>query len=524
MWSRTVGNRGAYPVVLRKLKQRFKTGSGKHNDLPGGPWLPNLRRAETRGKLGAAWGSRGIRIQGKMFRRPTGGRRWLYFDSKKRDSRGGAESPMQRKISDVAVAEYAHDIQLGLSRVSVPEFDQLPLVGMAAILAVHIKGLGEIEYQTVFKPVAEHFFDIPSMVLPQVLGVLEEVGFVSLDTTGRSINKVTPSVPHFQSVYDGLGGYLGTVKLTEHEDVAVAILNELSSKAEKRDSLIARLGADRHAFEKCETLLETKGGLIVPHRARGQTILTSPAYFADNLQALADLAAAGKARGISKIVNLVKQVQGWPLSMILAQREVAGTKLDDSDINLLRELVATGVLRPPSIERPTAATEHFVFTPKPGAVRLDAVGREIYERAMALVAAVRKGQLLPEQYRIWSPVRLLSALRDRGWIGANSEAAIQYRNLVTLRVGTLRKITSTRYQFHLIEGEENKRAIDEAISLVSTGTSAQSGVKEEARLALGQDERYVQSILGAAKVREISRPTLSEKEQAEMQQLLLDLK
>lgn len=126
---------------------------------------------------------------------------------------------MKKTIENTAVAEYAHDLQLGLSRVSVPEFDQLPLVGMAAILAIHIRGLGEIDYQGVLKPVADHFFDIPSVALPQVLTVLADVGFVSLDTTGKSINKVIPSVPHFQSVYDGLGEYVGAIRLTEHEDV-----------------------------------------------------------------------------------------------------------------------------------------------------------------------------------------------------------------------------------------------------------------------------------------------------------------
>jgi hypothetical protein len=448
------------------------------------------------------------------------------------DSPGAAGVPssrlqhgsMKKKIENVAIAEYAHDLQLGLSRVSVPEFDQLPLVGMAAILAVHIRGLGEIDYQGVLKPVAEHFFDIPSVVLPQVLQVLAEVEFVSLDTTGKSINKVIPSVPHFQSIYDGLGKYVGVIRLTEHEDVSLAILNELSNKAENRDALIGRLGAEKRAFEKCESLLESKGGLLVPHRARGQTILTCPAYFADNLQALADLTAAGKAKSISKVVELVRQVQGWPLSIVLAQGEIAGTKLDESDLTILKELVATGILKPPSIERPNVGAEHFVFTPRPGSMRLNAAGREVYERAMALVAAVRKGQLLPERFRIHSPVALLSALRDRGRVGASSEASIQYRNLVMLRVGTLEKIGVDRYQLRLVDTEENKRAIGEAIALLTTGASSQAGVRDEAKIALGQDERYVQSLIGAAKVREIARPELTPKEQAEMQQLLLDLK
>lgn len=51
-------------------------------------------------------------------------------------------------------AEFAHDIQTGLARHSVPEYEQLPLIGMAASLALHIRGLGEIDY-VVMKPVAD---------------------------------------------------------------------------------------------------------------------------------------------------------------------------------------------------------------------------------------------------------------------------------------------------------------------------------------------------------------------------------
>jgi hypothetical protein len=65
----------------------------------------------------------------------------------------------------------------------------------------------------------------------------------------------------------------------------------------------------------------------------------------------------------------------------------------------------------------------------PGKARMSGANREIYEKAMALAAAVRKGQLLPEAYRIRSPQALLTALEERKSIKANTEAAHQYRNL-----------------------------------------------------------------------------------------------
>lgn len=416
-------------------------------------------------------------------------------------------------------AELAHDLQLGVARTSIPDFGELPFVGMASILAIHIKGLGEIDY-AVLRQVADYFFDIPSLVIDRPVRILEEIGYVALVTEGKTIKKVIPSVPPFDSVYSGIGEYLGQQSLTEHEQVTLAILDELSGKPEKRDSLVARLGADRNVFGRCESIVG-QCGLVVSKRSRGQTILVSPAYFADNLDSLANLAAAGGATRIEKILNLVSASQGWPLSLIEKRAELNGTKLTADELSILRGLVSDGILKPPSIERPNRLPEHFVFTPRPGNARLSASNREVYERAMGLVAAVRKGQLLPEKYAIQSPGAILRALRDRKKIGANSEAAHQYKNLVALRIGRLQKIQGDRYEFVLIDEPENRKAIDDALVLINGGGRGQAEVDGDAIIALTQDEKYIQSIVASAKFRSIQKMELGPEEHAEIEQLLL---
>jgi len=420
---------------------------------------------------------------------------------------------------NVKNAELAHDLQMGIARTSIPDFHYLPFVGMASILAIHIRGLGELDYK-VLRQVADHFFDIPAMVLDEPLKVLEEIGYVALVTEGRTIKKVIPSVPHFESVYAGLGEYLASQSLTEHEQLSLSILDELSAKPEKRDALFGRLGAETKSFERCESIIE-KGGLLISKRARGQTVLVCPAYFADNLDSLADIAASGGSARIAKILKLVSTAQGWPLSLIEKQAELNGTKLSPDELNILRGLVSDGILKPPSIERPNSSSEHFIFTPRPGKLRLTATNREIYERAMGLVAAVRKGQLLPEAYRIRHPEAILTTLRDKKKIGANSEAAHQYRNLVSLRVGRLEHSMGDRYQLTLIETPENIKAIDEALSLIRYGSTTQMGVQRDALIALTQDEKYIQSLVASAKFREIGKTELKPNEQAEIEQLLL---
>lgn len=426
--------------------------------------------------------------------------------------------------NDIQKAEFAHDLQVGLARKSVPEFHQLPLVGMAAKLAINIRGLGAID-ANVLRQVADHFFDIPAMVLQPVLDVLAQVEFVQLITTGKTISSVIPEVPHFSSVYGGLGEYIGTISLTEHEEVAIAVLNELREKPEKRDTLINRLGAPMQVYGRVESIT-AEGGLVVPKRARGQDILVSPYYFADSLDALANQAAAGGAKGVQRVLELLKKAQGWPLSMILRRGEINDTKLTKVELQILGEMVADGVLRPPSLRNTkTNIDEHFVFTPRPGSKAMDGTSREIYERTMAIVAAVRKGQLMPSEYAIRYPQAILRTLRDKKKIGASTESALQYTNLVTLRVGRLNPTAKAGwYEFVLIDTPENIQAVNDAISLFQEGAPISSGVSDDARIALQRDESYIQSILSSSKLRATARPALDEETQSQMDLMLLGLK
>lgn len=419
-------------------------------------------------------------------------------------------------------AEFAHDLEVGLARKSVPEFDQLPVVGKAGKLALNIRGLGEVD-GAVLRQVADHFFDIPSGEIGPVLDVLAEIEYVQLIKEGKTVKKVVPSVPHFSSVYTGLGEYLGTISLTEHEELAIAVLEELRSKPEKRDALRSRLGAEVPVFKRIESVT-TEGGLVLPKRARGQDILVSPFYFADSLDVLAQQAAAGGAKSIAKVLDVIKKAQGWPMSLVIATGEVNGHKLTAAEISLLKEMVSDGVLRPPSLTlAKTGTSEHFIFTPAPGAKRLDGAAREIYERTMALVAAVRKGQLLPENYRIRSPRALLNKLRTHKFIRASTEAAAQYSNLVTLRVGRLNRVQGDWYKFELIDTPENLRAVDDAIRMFEDGEPV-LGVNEEARIALQKDETYIQSLVSATKLRSTARPALDPESRHQYDQLLLDLR
>ncbi|RUM05183.1 hypothetical protein [Rhizobium chutanense] len=416
------------------------------------------------------------------------------------------------------IAEYAYDLQSGISTFSIPDFDDLTKVGMAATLAIHIKGLGEIKYE-VLRGVSEHFMGIPSHSLESVVRILAEISFVILTENGRKIEKILPTIPVFEQVYGTISSFANSeLSFNSQEQAILEILSALENAPRNKDNLFNNLGIEKPLFDRT-LLIGSKSGIVSEHLARGRSIVVSPLYFADNLDGLADAAAAVSASALQSTLRKVRDNQGWPLSMVKATGEIGGVKLDAAEQALVDKLSSEGVMKPPTIAF-GAKTESFVFTPKPGSARLNAANREVYERAMALVSAVRKGQLLPNEYAIRSPVRILESLREKGYLRSNSEAPTQYLNLVYLKVGTLQP-GPNGHQFHLTKTPENTAALNLAIQLLRSGSLAGMEVDQNARIALGQDEKYIQSLISARQIKERAKPIENEQAIHEFEQLLL---
>lgn len=427
---------------------------------------------------------------------------------------------MEAQNLSTLLVENAYDLHAGLNGTQVPEFDQLELIGMAATVALHIKGLGTLDYD-VLRKVSDHFMGVPSFAMRTVLEILEEAEFVRLISIGKTIKSVIPEIPVFQSVYDGLGSYAQhQLTINEHEQAIVALLSELAGAPRNREATYNKLGIDKTVFERTLSV-GTASGIVTRQKARGREILISPYHFVDNLEGLADAAASAGASNLQSTLKKLQSGQGWPLSLALSQGEIAGFKINKTEKDLIKKLASEGMIKPPTISFGNAQ-ESFLFTPKPGGTRLNASNREIYERAMALISAVRKGQLLPDKIAIRNPLAILRTLRDNGYLRSNSEAAKQYQNLVKMRVGTL-KPTGSWAQFHLLDTEENKDALNLAIRMLSTGSVSGMEVDKDARIALGKDDQYIQSLIGAGQLKKRAPQLIDEEAKEEFTQLMLKL-
>ncbi len=423
---------------------------------------------------------------------------------------------MDKKI---AVAR-CHEIQLAIKDKEVPRFETIPEIGMAVQLALHIRGLPVIEYE-LLKLVASTMLSIPRLAVDRIVELLAEIEFVRIQRDGKRIKAVLPTVPYFDDLYDGIGEYLETVaKPDEFENLTLEIVNRLANAPHNVDALAGKIGIERKTFD-ASVAIGTQGSFLVSRRARSKTVLLNPTYFSENADVFADHVANCGAKGVEKTLKLIQSAQGWPLSLIEKQMEIAGTKIDADDLLLLKRLAQDGAIKPPAINTSYAGHSQFIFTPTPKFVKVSPLKREIYERALSIVSAVRQGQLLPNRFRIRSPGAVLYKLKTELQLNPTSDYSQQYQNLVHNRIATLETLANGYRQLKVVDTPENRESLRIAYDLVQGETPSELSVDQEAMNAMSGSQEYVESLLSSRLMRDKETITLPEEKQFEISQILL---
>lgn len=416
-------------------------------------------------------------------------------------------------------ASRCYDIQVSLAGKEVPEFEDLTKIGMMVNLSLHIRGLAEIDYEKL-KLVSAHYFRIPPSLVKDLLLSLAEIEFVRLVTEGTTIKKIIPQVPYFDSIYSAVGDFAtSTYTLNEPEQLALKITSQLSDAPTDKNNVYS-LGADRKLIDRTVQIGE-EGGYILSKRARGRDILISPLFFSENVDVFTDLTAKAGASRIKKVLDLVKNAQGWPLALIEKTMTINNQSITADELNILKRLAQDGAVRPPSITTPHSGKNFFLFTPAPGVSKLNPSNKEIFEKSMAILSSVRQGQLLANKYAIRSPVAVLKALKRDGWLKSTSETYAQYNQLAVLKVGRLEKETNERYKFVLVNLKENVAALDLAIQLLEEGTVSNMEINQDARIALQKDQSYIESVLASTELRKSETITLDEESKEQLDDILL---
>ena len=418
------------------------------------------------------------------------------------------------KGADLAVR--CHDVAVSLDGKQVGEFEDLVLIGMAIKLALQMRGLAAVPYD-LLRMVGLHLVKIPATSFNAVLRLLEEAAFVKV-VTSTSGKAVIPTVPYYEDFFEQAGAVADSKSLNEHEQLTLMLVNQLANSPTPLTTFY-NLGAEKKLVDKT-TILGKDAGYISVRRARGKDVLTSPIYFAEHADAFADLAAGSGSRRVTKVLTLLASHQGWPFQTILSTGRIGEEVLDLEELAIVRALAGEGFAAPPAIQTPHAGLTHFLFAPQRTSARLRPTERHLHEAAMALVAAVRQGQLLPKAFKIHSPLALLNALLNRGFIRASSEALHQYNKLAMLRVGRFESTGGSFYRFVLLDTPEAREVVERAMALIRNDPP-RVATDEEITMALMRGEDYLDSLIGRQRLVQQSQVKASEETMQEINDLLL---
>lgn len=427
---------------------------------------------------------------------------------------------LKNHVSPAEVAARCHEIQTGLGNIDVPEFDTLSLIGMSLRLSLHIRGLAPIPYE-VLKLVGYHFLNIPTLAMRQVVEQLADVEYIKIVTEGKTIKTILPDVPYYEQLYDGIGELALSREFSEAEELTIDLLHRLSKAPDNLDAIRSKIGAENRLFNRVLDVGK-EGAFLRTERARGKDIIFSPTYFSENYQLFIDSVAASGADDIKKLLNGIKGAQGYPLSIIQQTNKIGDLDVSPSNLNLVLRLAQDGAVKPPSIRTQHSGENYFLFTPTPSGAALAPTKRDIYEKAMAIVSAVRQGQFLAQKYSIRSPGAVIYTLkRDLRLNKSTTEAAQQYHNLVCLRVAHLVDVGHGYSQLRIIDTPENCEALDIAYSLVDSGVASGVEVDESAREALQKDQTYIESLVSSAELSRRKKVNLSPEQEQQLELIFM---
>lgn len=413
------------------------------------------------------------------------------------------------------ISARCHEIQTGLGDTEVSDFDNLRSIGMAVRLALHIRGLPTLNFDTL-RMVASYYLGIPSVAVKSIIETLAEIDFVKIKSEGKTIKAVVPNIPYYETLYSELGTYAIEGGFNEAEQLSLDVLCRLSSAPENVESLHAKTGAEKRLLTRALQVGQ-EGSYLRVHRARGRDIVLSPTYFSENAEIYADMVAGTGSKQVQRLLQAIKGMQGVPLSIIRKQKEIGGIALKDEEISLLVRLAQDGAVKPPSITTSHAGENFFLFTPTPSGAAMSPTKRDIYEKAMAIVAAVRQGQYLPKNVPIKWPVAIVRKLKNELKLGrATTEAGQQYKQLVHMRVAQLIDVGNGYSELRIIDTEENKEALEMAYDLISAGVTSGAEVDQAAREALQKSHTFVESLVASGELRKREKVVLTQQQQLEL--------
>ena len=375
-------------------------------------------------------------------------------------------------MESLAVGLRAQDLHEGLKDYSTfgpkdVHYRNTLLIGKAAVLAMHLRGLLYIEDYTQLEYAAASL-GISSLELQPVLHELEEVDFVSVVRSGATPKRIDIRVPQFRSAYTDLGERWSQLDPSDVEQASINALDSLYNGPKDEAQLMSSLGLDSTQRSIMLDVMQS-GCLIDRQVVEGQPLIYTP------------LAVDGSPSAY------LKWAQRYPddvASALGALRQNQGSPIDDPSLATnpaLADAIMTGVLMPVAVNGATGRKD-FVFAPHGGLSQEECV---ILDKARAILSCVRYGQRFAQGTPIRYPRLILSTLREnKRFRKGHPDLSTQYALLVEKLIGHLEDEGNGRWNFVVDDTDENLKAFDVALEMLQFGEAPSAKINLEAQKAL----------------------------------------
>lgn len=376
-----------------------------------------------------------------------------------------------------------HDAHHGLLNVDsrsgyIARLDDVREVGMAANLAVNIRGQDRIEDADALKEVAAEELGVEPLLYEPILRLLQEADFMDVVRVG-SRRRIDVRVPIHEDLYERLGEVWEDRAPSELQRELVAVMHGLAEAPRLLDDL-------QKALPKTDldTILRVGDATELIKQIPldgGERMLYSPYFAFENPDRLQTVLADHPVEEVQRALASLRGTQG----LLLPE--------DDA---VLGDMAGRGLIMAPTVAS-AGGSATFGFLPYRVESRLLKVEKAILEKAVQVLACVRYGEARAVRTRIASPVAILERLLDpsHGYtLRAHSEHRRQYFTLYRLQIVDFVP-SGSWVKVKLIDTEDNKRAVRLAIDLLKYGEQMQSrGVSDQAVDLISHGDRYQHSL------------------------------
>lgn len=361
------------------------------------------------------------------------------------------------------VGRRAQDVQAGLRDVVDPIVQSvIPVtrqIGMAALLAVHIRGLERITNIPGLTAVASNL-GIRGSELNLVLHILEEAGWLRVSPNVYNPTWIDETIPQFQQLYTTLGEQWSDRQPGELESATIQLIETLATVPQPVGNVVGSTGLETATLDTVVELGEL-GGYIRRYRSPrdNHEIIYSPLFIDEHPESLLNCIAKHQDQygELQKILSAVRGHPGIPVKSLATSHP------------LVAELLNSNVLCAPAVDS-SSGRQHFLF-PHIRTVH----NKAVIGKARVLVACVRYGQSFSTITKVANPVDLLRNLRRYKRIGRvpHSNIRTQYAPASDAGLGFFED-HGGRFSFHLYDIPENIEAIDLAIEMCEGQTESEA--------------------------------------------------